>query len=637
MRKITFILLVTGLIPLASEAQSTYGKITPVGGVTASLGQELTFSYTNLAGATYYWSAYPSVSSIPSSSIVFTTGVDTRTVKVKFLEPMTAFLCVTRFKAGTQPAMECISFNVINCGALPTPASLTGPTPISSCGSYTYTSAVVTGATGYQWSGFVTGDKQTVDPEITVSGSDFRLGNNSLKVKALNECGGSGSYRTKTVVVNGIGSPTSVTGPDTVLLSGASTLTYSASTVAQAASYKWFGFASGEKTTTSPTVNVTESDFIQGLNTISVRAVDSCDVESVTAASINVVGITLGTPTAITGPSSISFCGNATYSTNSVAGAVRYVWSGFTTGDKVTTDPNVNVLWTDFGPGSSSTVTVVAQDGPGNSNGSVSHPVTISASPLLSIPAGNQNPDYCTSSVYSVSPYPGATEYVWSILQSGFSITTTTNSVTINAANWGSFGSPRTLTVFARSCVNSNVSSNTITPQITLSAISGPSTVGCSSSGNYSINAVCLASGYRWVVDGITTITTSPTINLSSSVYNGLVTVEVRAQVGAQLSNPVSRTVDFTCAFPFAVSAPNIPVISPNPSKDSFKVTDIQPAESRKEAQVRVLTQDGRLIKAYTTKETSLNVEDLSLDSGVYLIEIRSENKQDYRKLLIKK
>lgn len=637
MKKLLLLLAVMVLTTIMIKAQSTYGKIAPLGGVTASIGQELTFSYTNLAGANYYWSAYPSISSIPSSSIVFTTTVDTRTVKVKFLEPMVAFLCVTRYKAGTQPAMECISFNVINCAAVPTPSSISGPTPISSCGTYTYTTSAVAGASGYQWSGFVTGDKQTVDPEITVFGSDFKLGNNSLKVKALNECGGSGSFRSKTVVVNGISSPSSLTGPNTVSLGSNSPLNYTTTAVDQAAGYKWFGFATGEKTTSTPSISVAGIDFTEGLNVLSVRALDSCDVQSAGAASLNVTGQSLGTPSQITGPASISFCGNATYSTDNIVGAAQYVWSGFSTGNKITTVPNVSASWTDFVAGSSPTITVVAQDGSGNSSGSASLQISISSVPVISAPSGNVSPDFCSSSVYNVAPYPGATQYVWSIIQSGFTTTTTTNSVTINSDNWAPFGTTNTLTVYAVGCVNSNTASNTITPQITLSPIAGPSTINCPGVGSYSIAPVCLATSYRWVIEGNVIDTSTPNITITSAMYEGNVQIDVSALVGGQFTNPATKFVIINCNNPLSIAPSKLPVISPNPSNNTFTVTDIKPAESTTDSQIRVLSQDGRLIKSYTTKEASLSIEDLNLESGVYLIEIKSGYQQSLRKLLISK
>src|SRR5687768_4730256 len=95
------IILITAMVALSAPlllGQATYGKITPVGGFTASINQELTFTYQALSGTTFYWSAYPSVTTIPQSAVVFTTAVNTGTVKVKFTQAMVAYVCVVRYK-----------------------------------------------------------------------------------------------------------------------------------------------------------------------------------------------------------------------------------------------------------------------------------------------------------------------------------------------------------------------------------------------------------------------------------------------------------------------------------------------------------------------------------------------------------
>ena len=71
-----------------SFAQGTYGSIAPLGGVTASINQEMTFTYPNKTGASYYWSAYPSSTAIPSSAVEFTSSVTSSTVKVKFKQAL---------------------------------------------------------------------------------------------------------------------------------------------------------------------------------------------------------------------------------------------------------------------------------------------------------------------------------------------------------------------------------------------------------------------------------------------------------------------------------------------------------------------------------------------------------------------
>lgn len=625
------------LLPRVIYAQATYGNIAPVGGVTASLGQELTFTYANQTGATYYWSAYPSVSTIPLSSIVFTTDINTRTVKVKFMEPMVAFLCVTRYNVGKQPAMECVSFNVVSCNPPPTPGVISGPSPIVSCGDYTYSIAPVIGASGYQWSGFTTGDKQTTNPAITVSSNDFKLGNNTLKVKALNDCGGAGIFRSKTISMSGISSPTSLTGPDNIQLPLSSAVTYSTSPVNLAGSYKWTGFATGDKVTTTPSVSVISADFNEGINNLRVVAIDLCDTESSGFASLDVNVTSLGSPVSITGPATIDFCGNANYTTENVLGAVRYVWSGFITGDKITMVPTVNAEYVDFAPGTS-TLTVVAEDATGNSNGSASIALSIPAKAILSELSGPTNPLYCSPSSYTVNPYPNAIDYVWTT-SFGFSRTTTIASLTLLPDDIIiPPGQSFNLSVFARSCVNSNTSIKVITPQLTLSPISGPNQIGCVG-GTFSISPVCFATEYQWTIDGVPETTSQPQVTVFGfDHFDPVINIQVQARVRGQLTQAVSRVIMNNCdqgPNPLAVNPQTI--ISPNPAKSSFTVNEIKPIESFSKSEIRVLNQEGRLIKSYETTATEMNIDNLPLDDGLYLIEIKSEGKREFRKLLIKK
>ena len=208
--------------------------------------------------------------------------------------------------------------------------------------------------------------------------------------------------------------------------------TYSINSVADATEYIWTlpsGW-SGSSTGTSITVNTGAT----GSGTITVKAKNSCGISSAQPFSVTVKSGTPTTQGTISGNTTACPGTQETYAISAVSGAEEYIWtlpSGWTGSS------STNSITVTTGTSGGGNITVKATNSCGTSSaktlavslkaGEPAIPGTISGS--LSVCPG-------TSETYSIANVTGATEYIWT-LPSGWTGSSTTNSITVNSGNTG--------------------------------------------------------------------------------------------------------------------------------------------------------------------------------------------------------
>ncbi|MFT3683269.1 MAG: M12 family metallo-peptidase [Ferruginibacter sp.] len=159
-----------------------------------------------------------------------------------------------------------------------------------------------------------------------------------------------------------------------------------------------------------------------------------------------------------------------------------------------------------------------------------------------------------TSQTYSVATVAGATSYTW-VLPSGWTGTSTTNSITVTAGNAGG-----TISVTA---VNSCGSSTARTATLTITSaipsqpgtIAGSSTVCAGSAQTYSIAAVAGASSYTWVLpSGWTGTSTTNSITATAGTTGGSISVAAKNGCGTSAARTATITTTALPAAPGAIT-----------------------------------------------------------------------------------
>lgn len=156
--------------------------------------------------------------------------------------------------------------------------------------------------------------------------------------------------------------------------------------------------------------------------------------------------------------------------------------------------------------------------------------------------SGNDTVCEGSSNTYTLAAVTGATSYIWT-LPSGWSGTSTTNSITTNAsANGGQ--------IKVRVNNNCGISiSQTfnvlVTPFPTLSEINGDATICKGSSNTYSVDSVPGATAYTWSLpQGWSGSSTTRTNNVIPNGTNGSISVNASVACGTTASKSKSITVN---------------------------------------------------------------------------------------------
>jgi hypothetical protein len=280
-----------------------------------------TYSIAPVAGATSYsWT-------VPAGAIIQGSATGT-SISVKFTATaihngITGNICVTPNNSNGCGAASSSCLAIIVQIATPNqPNSISGPDRACAGDVFVYSVAPVARATSYNWvmPAFATIIGGAGTNVITVQFNTGFVGG-TLTASAANSCGTS-TTRSRAINQNILPASASISGLQFDGVCG-STITYTATPVAGAASYSWTlpTGATGSSTTNVIAVTFT-STFTTG--NITVAAVNNCG--NGTTRSVSVKGVP-GLPGAISGNVGVCTLSNQTYAVLTIPGATNYIWT----------------------------------------------------------------------------------------------------------------------------------------------------------------------------------------------------------------------------------------------------------------------------------------------------------------------
>ena len=394
----------------------------------------------------------------------------------------------------------------------------------------------VSGVTSYTWAFPSTWSGMSTTNSIALTPSNLA---GDISVIANNSCGSS-IAQNLSVAINSIPEqPTSIVG--FVEICEGSNQNYSVDVVSNADSYTWTlpnGWTGNSATNTIAA--------IAGLSgEVQVSATNSCGTSVAQIIDINVNSVP--SQASIISGSTNSCVGSVnTYSVINDLTASSYTWtlpSGWI-GTSATNIITTTVM-------NSGTISVFATNSCGTSPVQTLD-VTVNDIPILAgVISGPTTTCSASSQVYSVTSVPGATSYTWT-LPSGWSGTSTTNSITATVGNAG------TISVFAS---NACGSSSTITLDVTVTsvptqplAITGATPVCSGSSQAYSIPIVSGAMSYTWTLpSGWSGTSTINSINTTVG-SSGNITVRANNSCGSSALRTLNVSVNSVPSQPSAIS-----------------------------------------------------------------------------------
>ncbi len=296
------------------------GPISGPVALCAPTGQQITYSVTAIPGAlSYNWT-------VPGGTIIVSgQGTNTLVVKWPFQSihsGLSGDICVNYTASCGTSAPSCLGITV-QLTAPVRPASVSGPNKACAGDLFTYSTALVPRATGYNWTVPAGANIQSGNGSniITVL-FDASFAGGQISVSAFNGCGSS-PQRVRDISRNILRAPASINGLARGVC-GALGVGYTCSTVTGASSYQWVvpagaTIASGQGSN-SITVNYSGS-FTSGQ--VSVYAINNCGGGA--PRSMSVAGAPAN-PGAVSGP--VSTCTNQsyTYEVQAVPGAANYNW-----------------------------------------------------------------------------------------------------------------------------------------------------------------------------------------------------------------------------------------------------------------------------------------------------------------------
>ncbi len=519
--------------PLPASAGTISGTATVCQGQNA-----VTYTVPTITNATSY------VWSLPSGA----TGTSTTNSITVSYGTSTASGNIT-VKGTNTCGNGAISTLPITVNALPAVAgSISGTATVcQGQNAVTYTVPTIANATSYVWTlpSGATGTSTT--NSITVSyGTSTASGN--ITVKGTNTCG-NGAISTLPITVNALPAVAGTISGTATVCQGQNAVTYTVPTIANATSYVWTlpNGATGTSSSSSITVNygvsaVSGSITVKGANTCGDGAISSLLITVNTLPTA--AGIVSGTFSLCQGTNGL------TYSVPVISGANSYKWV-VPTNTIIIGANNTNTITLDFGnTAQSGNISVKGQNQCGFGTQSLQY---ITVNPLPGTPTSMTGVDsVCQGSAgntYSIANLSGTgtNGYVWT-LPTGFTGTSTTNSITISIANnavsdtlkvkgTNGCGSGQE---FSKTIVVKPLPSNSV-------AIIGSATV-CKGTTNivYKVNPVANALSYIWTLpNGITGTSSidSIVVAISSNAVAGPITVKGVNACGDGPGSTLSVTV----------------------------------------------------------------------------------------------
>jgi hypothetical protein len=403
----------------------------------------------------------------------------------------------------------------------------------------------------------------------------------------------------------GPSTPGTISGTTTIC-SGSSN-TYSITTVAGATSYTWTLPGGWSGTSTTNTINTTASATS---GDITVTANNACGSSTVQTLAITVDAIP-ATPGAISGTTTICSGSSNTYSITAVAGATSYTWTlpGGWSGTSTTNTINTTASAT------SGDVTVTANNACGNSTAAT---LAITVNDVPAMPSSiTGNASFCedaTAQTYSVTNDVSATSYTWT-LPIGWSGTSTTNSINSTAGASGG-----TITVSANNaCGASAVQSLvvTINPLPVVSLALAVDTV-CEKSEAFTLTGSS-PSGGTFSGTGVSVSTFDPdaagagTHVITYTYTDGnSCTNSATDNMVVDLCLGISSESDITYHFS----------VYPNPTSSSVTIE----TKNSQEKNVVIYNSMGQIVFTQLMMTDKLMIDMSAFNSGIYLIQLQSEN-----------
>ncbi len=551
---------VTANYPCGSSTASTI-YVTPIslplqpgqitGNQSPCVGSSQNYVVSAVSGATSYTWAYPSGWA--------TNGSTSNTILFNMVGANPGFISVTAQNiCGSSPAQN-LSISPVSVPSQPgiINASNNNPCPGT---QVTYSTNIVSGATGYNWSvpvGWTISGGQGSNSIVVTVG--FASG--TITVYANNTCGQSLSQNLTVTIGSVPQQPGAITSSIVNPCNG-SQVTFSIIPVSGASGYLWTvpsgWIVNGGQGTNNLLVTVLGSG-----GNVSVAAQNVCGTGSSQVLAV-ILGSAPAQPGSISSSNSTPCHGSqVTYSIAQVPGANSYIWTvplGWIVNGGQGTNSLLATIMNIGGD-----VSVSAENNCGTSMQQTLS-VTMGSAPLQPGPITASDPDPCmgTQMSLSINPVLGATSYNW-VVPSGWIINSGSGTTSILVTILGAGG---IATVSAsNNCGTSNLQTISVSPSNippTPGAIVASSPNPCvGDQVTYSIGTVSSATAYTWTVpNGWTVNSGQGTTNLVVTVGNASGDVAVAAGNHCGLSAIQSLTVNVT-TIPTAPAS--IVTTNPNP------------------------------------------------------------------------
>jgi hypothetical protein len=441
------------------------------------------------------------------------------------------------------------------------PGAINGNNSICQNSSQTYSVNPVAGATSYTWTlpaGWTgTSSSNTINVTVGASGGTISVTANNIY--------GTSPLQVISITVNPVpAQPGAITGSASPCNN--SSQTYSVTAVAGATSYTWTIPAGWSGTSTTNSINVVAGS---SGGSVSVKANNACGSSTAQLLSVTVTNVP-AQPGGITGSASPCINSSQTYSVIAVAGDSSYTWTLPSGWSGTSTTNSISVTAGNSG----GTISVQANNtcGSGAIQSLLVNTSQVPAQP--GIITGSASPCVNSSQTYSVSAVAGATSYTWT-LPSGWSGTSTTNSITVTVGN-----TTGSVSVKANNNCGSSANQNLpVTPgpvPAQPGTISGNTSVTSGQTTNYSIITVPNTTGYTWLLSGGGTVTAGQNTNAISITWSTQGSYFLTVKAVNNCGNSDSTSIMINVSPTTGVINPDNRFqlkVMPNPTTDVFYVS----------------------------------------------------------------